>query len=78
MGFSPALSRDCCVRRPWHVIFEVDRSDSTAAVHSSSEIFNGVVQAVEEFIEVREPESMVFATKRDRWPVSTRLAEGIV
>jgi hypothetical protein len=60
------------------VIFEVDRSDSTAAVHSSSEIFNGVVQAVEEFIEVREPESMVFATKRDRWPVSTRLAEGIV
>ena len=51
---------------PWHVVFEVDQGDSTAAVHSSFEIFNGVFQAVEEFIEVREPETMVFATKRDK------------
>jgi hypothetical protein len=51
---------------PWHVVFEVDRSDSTAAVHSSFEIFNGVFQAVEEFVEVREPETVVFATKRDK------------
>jgi hypothetical protein len=51
---------------PWHVVFEVDQSDSTAAVHSSFEIFNGVFQAVEEFIEVREPETVVFATKRDK------------
>jgi len=51
---------------PWHVVFEVDQSDSTAAVQSSFEIFNGVFQAVEEFIEVREPERMVFATKRDK------------
>ena len=51
---------------PWHVIFEVEPSDSTAAVHSSFEIFNGVFQAVEEFIEVREPETLVFATKRDK------------
>jgi hypothetical protein len=51
---------------PWHVIFEVDQSDSTTAVHSSFEIFNGEFQAVEEFIEVREPETMVFATKRDK------------
>jgi hypothetical protein len=52
---------------PWHVIFEVDQSDSTMAVHSSFEIFNGVFQAVEEFIEVREPEKMVFANaKRDK------------
>src|SRR6202050_3871707 len=51
---------------PWHVIFEVDQSDSTAAVHSSFEIFNGVFQAVEEFIAVREPEAIVFATKRDK------------
>jgi len=35
-------------------------------VQSSFEIFNGVFQAVEEFIEVREPERMVFATKRDK------------
>ncbi|MGO9258750.1 MAG: hypothetical protein ACLQU1_20885 [Bryobacteraceae bacterium] len=51
---------------PWYVVFEVDRGDSTAAVHSSFEIFNGVFQAVEEFIEVREPETVVFATKRDK------------
>jgi hypothetical protein len=51
---------------PWHVVFEVDQSDSTAAVHSAFEIFNGVFQAVEEFIVVREPETVVFATKRDK------------
>lgn len=51
---------------PWHVVFEVDQGDSTAAVHSSFEIFNGVFQAVEEFIEVREPDTVVFATKRDK------------
>ncbi len=51
---------------PWHVVFEVDQSDSTAAVHSAFEIFNGVFQAVEEFIDVREPETVVFATKRDK------------
>lgn len=51
---------------PWHVIFEVDQSDSTAAVHAAFEIFNGVFQAVEEFIDVREPETVVFATKRDK------------
>jgi hypothetical protein len=54
------------VTGPWHVVFEVDQSDSTGAVHSSFEIFNGVFQAVEEFIEVREPETVVFATKRDK------------
>jgi hypothetical protein len=50
---------------PWHVAFEVDESDGTAAVHSSFKIFNGVFQAVEEFLAVREPEEVVFATKRD-------------
>src|SRR5580700_8502662 len=50
---------------PWHIVFEVDQSDVTAAVHSSFEIFNGVFQAVEEFIDVREPATLIFATKRD-------------
>jgi hypothetical protein len=50
----------------WHVVFEVDNTDSTATVHSSFEIFNGVFQAVEEFVEVREPDTLVFATKRDK------------
>ena len=51
---------------PWHVVFEVDQSDGTAVAHSAFEIFNGVFQAVEEFVEVREPETVVFATKRDK------------
>ena len=50
---------------PWHVVFEVEKGDSTEAVRSAFAIFNGVFQAVAEFIEVREPETLVFATKRD-------------
>ena len=50
----------------WYVVFEVDRGDNTAAVHSAFEIFNGVFQAVEEFLSVREPDTLIFATKRDK------------
>jgi hypothetical protein len=50
---------------PWHVVFEVDRGQGTELVYSAFAIFNGVFQAVEEFISVREPETVVFATKRD-------------
>ena len=53
-------------RGPWHVVFEVEQSDSTAAVHSSFEIFNGVLQAVTEFVRVREPDVLVFVTKKDK------------
>ncbi len=51
---------------PRHVVFEVDHGDSTTAVHSAFEIFNGVFQAVSEFISVREPDVLVFATKKDK------------
>jgi hypothetical protein len=50
---------------PWYVAFEVDRGDSTAIAHSAFAIFNGVLQATEEFLITREPETVVFATKRD-------------
>ena len=50
---------------PWYVAFEVDRGESTAIAHSAFAIFNGVLQATEEFLTVREPETVVFATKRD-------------
>jgi hypothetical protein len=50
---------------PWHVTFEVAKGDSTEIAHSAFAIFNGVFQAVAELIEVREPETLVFATKRD-------------
>jgi hypothetical protein len=50
---------------PWQATFEVAKGDSTEIAHSAFAIFNGVFQAVAEFIEVREPETLVFATKRD-------------
>lgn len=50
---------------PWYVSFEVDRGDSTAIAHSAFAIFNGVLQAAEEFLITREPETVIFATKRD-------------
>jgi len=50
---------------PWYVAFEVDRGDSTAIAHSAFAIFNGVLQATEEFLVTREPETVIFATKRD-------------
>ncbi len=49
---------------PWHVAFEVGHSDSTAAVHSAFEVFNGVFQAAEKFIDTREPDTVVFVAKR--------------
>jgi hypothetical protein len=49
----------------WHVLFEVDKGDRTEVAHSAFAIFNGVFQAVEEFGEVRQPETLVFATIRD-------------
>jgi len=51
---------------PWHVVFEVAQGESTEVAHSAFEIFNGVFQSVEEFVGVREPEIVVFATKRDK------------
>jgi hypothetical protein len=50
---------------PWHVVFEVDKGEKTEIAYSAFDIFNGVLQAVEEFIQVREPDTVVFATKRD-------------
>ena len=50
---------------PWHVVFEVEKGERTEIAHSAFAIFNGVFQAVQEFIEVREPATIVFATKRD-------------
>ncbi len=50
---------------PWHVAFNTahgdmaDRTNITLAFR----IFNGVFQAVREFVETREPEAMVFIAK---------------
>ena len=50
---------------PWYVAFEVDKGERTEIAHSAFAIFNGVLQATEEFLTVREPEIIIFATKRD-------------
>lgn len=52
-------------RSAWHVVFEVEEGDKTQVAYSAFSIFNGVFQAVQEFMEVWEPEKLVFATKRD-------------
>jgi hypothetical protein len=57
---------------PWHVTFEVAKGDSTEAVRSAFAIFNGVFQAVAEFIEVREPETLVLATNATNTPTSIK------
>jgi hypothetical protein len=50
---------------PWNVAFDVQRGDASETAHLAFHIFNGVFQAVREFIEVRQPAMVVFATKRD-------------
>ena len=49
----------------WNISFDVERGELRQAVHLSFHIFNGVFQAVREFLEVRQPELLVFATKRE-------------
>ena len=52
-------------RELWHVSFNtvhVDLADRTN-ITSAFRIFNGVFQAVREFVEVREPEMMIFVAK---------------
>jgi hypothetical protein len=50
-------------RGQWTVSFEVLRGASKA-IYTAFHIFNGVFQAVEEFLETRNPGILVFATKR--------------
>lgn len=50
---------------PWHVAFDVRKGDASESVHLAFHVFNGVFQAVKEFIEVREPEVILFVTKRE-------------
>jgi len=52
-------------RAPWHMSFVVWRGDESERTHLAFHIFNGVFQAVREFLETREPELIAFATKRD-------------
>ena len=51
----------------WHVGFDVapDSAPLNAGVQNSIRIFSGVFQAVREFLEVRQPVRLVFASKQE-------------
>ena len=51
----------------WQVGFDVapDSASVNAGVHNSIRIFSGVFQAVREFLEVRQPARLVFASKQE-------------
>jgi hypothetical protein len=51
----------------WRVGFEVSRSShsSTELVRTSIRIFSGVFQAVQEFLTIRQPNRLVFASKEE-------------
>src|SRR5205807_1351907 len=50
---------------PWHVAFEVVAGDAMEGARMAFRVFNGVFQAVREFIETREPSIVVFISKSD-------------
>jgi hypothetical protein len=53
-------------KNEWRVGFEAfSNASASENIHSSIRIFSGVFQAVREFLEVRQPERLVFASKEE-------------
>ena len=53
-------------KNEWRVGFEVfSRASASESIHSSLRVFSGVFQAVREFLEVRQPERLIFASKEE-------------
>jgi len=48
---------------PWYAAFSVGGISIESGVHKAFDIFNGVIQAIEEFLSVRQPQSLVIAAK---------------
>jgi len=51
---------------PWRAGFTAEHGEPTQAVLSAFEIFNGVMQALEEFLEIRKPGSLVLVSKTEQ------------
>ncbi len=50
----------------WRVGFKViSKASATENIHASLRIFSGVFQAVREFLEVRQPQRLIFALKEE-------------
>ena len=60
------ITFDAMGDRGWRAGFDV-KSKATASenIHSSIRVFSGVFQAVREFLEVRQPDRLVFASKEE-------------
>lgn len=50
---------------PWHVAFQVTQGEAEERTSLAFRIFNGVFQAIREFVETREPEVVVFISKNE-------------
>lgn len=51
---------------PWRVGFTAERGEPTQVVLSAFEIFNGVMQALEEFLDIRQPDALVLVSKTEQ------------
>jgi hypothetical protein len=50
----------------WRVAFDVtSQASASENIHASIPVFSGVFRAVREFLEVRQPEKLVFASKEE-------------
>jgi hypothetical protein len=50
----------------WHVGFTAERGDPTEVATAAFELFNGVMQALEEFLDIRQPEVLVLVSKTEQ------------
>ena len=51
---------------PWRVSFIAERGQPTEVATAAFELFNGVMQALEEFLDIREPEVLVLVSKTEQ------------
>jgi hypothetical protein len=51
---------------PWRISFTVERGQPTEVANAAFELFNGVMQAMEEFLDIRQPEVLVLGSKTEQ------------
>jgi hypothetical protein len=51
---------------PWRVAFTAERGEPTEVAIVAFELFNGVMQALEEFLDIRQPEVLVLISKTEQ------------
>lgn len=51
---------------PWRVGFTAERGEPTQVALSAFEIFNGVMHALEEFLDTRQPDILVLVSKTEQ------------